>query len=106
VNHLVLSGTATHVPSGTRSSCYRGPESGETFFCSTTCRARNFTNWESFGFFLTDRAFSAVEDSQPSAEGNAAIGVLLTGNAGSEAAPAPYRLIFPAQPLSCEGAIA
>jgi hypothetical protein len=43
---------------------------------------------------------------QPSAEGNAAIGVLLTGNAGSEAALAPYRLFFPAQPLSCEGAIA
>ena len=32
VNHLVLSGTATLVPSGTRSSCYRGPESGERAF--------------------------------------------------------------------------
>src|SRR6266481_7607308 len=39
VNHLVLSGTATHVPSGTGSSCYRGPESAEKFSRSITCRA-------------------------------------------------------------------
>ena len=44
VNHLVLSGTATHVLSGTRSSCYRGPKSGERFWRSTSFRARNFTN--------------------------------------------------------------
>ena len=60
VNHLVLSGTATLVPSGTRSSCYRGPKSSETFWRSTSFRARNFSNLESFGFFLTERAFSTA----------------------------------------------
>jgi hypothetical protein len=53
VNQFVLLGTTTDVPTGTRSSCYRGPKSDETFWRSTTCRGRNFTNLESFGFFLT-----------------------------------------------------
>ena len=44
MNHLVLSGTATHVPSGTKASCYRGPESRERVSCSTAYRARNFSN--------------------------------------------------------------
>ena len=61
MNHLVLSGTATVVPSGTRSSCYRGPKSGVRFWRSTSFRARNFTNLESFGFFLTrSRVFRPV----------------------------------------------
>jgi hypothetical protein len=55
VNHLVLSGTDCVVPSGTRSSCYRGPESQLTAWRSTVFRPRNFTNLESFGFLLTDR---------------------------------------------------
>jgi hypothetical protein len=62
VNHLVLSGTATHVLSGTGSSCYRGPKLVLRCWCSTAFRARNFTNLESFGFFLTDHPFCAVED--------------------------------------------
>lgn len=62
MNSFVPSGTATPVPSGTRSSCYRGPESLEIFRSSTACRARNFPNLESFGFFLTDRAFSTAGD--------------------------------------------
>jgi len=61
VNHLVLSGTATHVLSGTRSSCYRGPKSDIRLWHSTSFRARNFTNLESFGFFLTrSRVFQPV----------------------------------------------
>jgi len=61
VNQFVLLGTTTDVPTGTRSSCYRGPKSDETSWRSTTCRGRNFTNLESFGFFLTrSRVFQPV----------------------------------------------
>ena len=38
VNQLVLSGTATLVPSGTRSSCYRGPESELSPWRSILCQ--------------------------------------------------------------------
>ena len=54
MNHLVLSGTSTIVPSGTRSSCYRGPKSKSTPWRVRTSRSLNFTNWESFGFLLTE----------------------------------------------------
>jgi hypothetical protein len=64
VNQLVLSGTATLVPSGTQSSCYRGPKSGLRPCCSTLCSARNFPNLKSLGFFLTDRPVIAVGDNQ------------------------------------------
>ena len=61
MNQFVLLGTTTDVPTGTRSSCYRGPKSDETPWHSTTCRGRNFTNLESFGFFLTrSRVFRPV----------------------------------------------
>ena len=61
MNQFVLLGTTTDVPTGTRSSCYRGPKSDETSWHSTTCRSRNFTNLESFGFFLTrSRVFRPV----------------------------------------------
>ena len=61
MNQFVLLGTATDVPTGTRSPCYRGPKSDETSCHSTTCRGRNFTNLESFGFFLTrSRVFRPV----------------------------------------------
>jgi hypothetical protein len=61
VNQFVLLGTTTDVPTGTRSSCYRGPKSDETSWYSTTCRGRNFTNLESFGFLLTrSRVFQPV----------------------------------------------
>jgi hypothetical protein len=63
VNHLVLSGTAGVVPSGTRSSCYRGPESELTPWRSIPCRLRNFPNLESFGFLLTDCASRWAVDS-------------------------------------------
>ncbi len=63
-------------PSGTGSSCYRGPESDETPSHSIACRARNFSNSESFGFFLTDRAFFAVEDKWRSAARCVSIGGL------------------------------
>jgi hypothetical protein len=61
VNQFVLLRTTTDVPTGTRSSCYRGPKSDETSWRSTTCGGRNFTNLESFGFFLTGACvFQAV----------------------------------------------
>lgn len=56
MNQLVLSGTATLVLSGTRSSCYRGPESSlRACFFALSGRS-NFTNQKSFGFLLTDLA--------------------------------------------------
>ena len=106
VNHIVLSGTATHVPSGTRSSCYRGPESSETSWRSIACRARNFSNLESFGFFLTDRAFFPAEDNQRSAARNAMTGALLNRSAGSKTTLAPHLARFSAQQSSCEGGVA
>jgi hypothetical protein len=61
VNQFVLSRTTTDVPTGTRTSCYQGPKSDETPWHSTTCRSRNFTNLESFGFLLTrSRVFQPV----------------------------------------------
>lgn len=60
MNQLVLSGTTTLVLSGTRSSCYRGPESSLRA-CFSACSSRsNFTNQKSFGFLLTDQAESRV----------------------------------------------
>lgn len=64
MNQLVLSGTVTLVPSGTGSSCYRGPKSGLRPCCSTLCSDRNLTNLKSFGFSLTDPAFVAAGDNQ------------------------------------------
>jgi hypothetical protein len=89
VNHLVLSGTATHVLSGTRSSCYRGPESRETFWQSIAYRARNFSNPESFGFFLTDRAFSTAEDNQPSSAPGGIVAALFLNRKAGEAKRTP-----------------
>jgi hypothetical protein len=62
VNHLVLSGTRTIVPSGTLSSCHRGPKSEPTVWHATIFRSLNFTNWESFGFLLTEIAAPASRD--------------------------------------------
>lgn len=60
MNQLVLSGTATLVLSGTRSSCYRGPESSlrACFFALSGCS--NFTNQKSFGFLLTEQTTSRI----------------------------------------------
>jgi hypothetical protein len=71
VNHLVLSGTATIVPSGTRSSCYRGPESELTPWRSIPSSPRNFPNLESFGFLLTDFASRRAVDSALAAKPHA-----------------------------------
>jgi hypothetical protein len=60
VNQLVLSGTATLVLSGTRSSCYRGPESSLSACFSALSGRSNFTNQKSFGFLLTDQAESRI----------------------------------------------
>lgn len=62
MNQLVLSGTATVVPSGTRCSCYRGPESGPSPCPLALSSRRNSSNQKSFGFLLTDRAFGPDED--------------------------------------------
>ncbi len=67
MNHLVLSGTATVVPSRTQSSCYRGPKSELTPWRSTPSSPRNFPNLESFGFLLTDQRFSRAVNSTPTA---------------------------------------
>lgn len=58
MNQLVLSGTALLVPSGTGSSCYRGPESGSSPCFAVFFSLRNFTNRKSFGFLLTESATS------------------------------------------------
>lgn len=94
------------MPSGTRSSSYRGPKPDVTFWRANSFRARNFTNPESCGFLLTDHAFSTTEDNQRSAAWNAAIGSLLLESARSEADPPPRHASFPAGQLSCKGAIA
>ncbi len=60
MNQLVLSGTATLVLSGTRTSCYRGPESSLRACFSALSSRSNFTNQKSFGFLLTDQAESPV----------------------------------------------
>lgn len=74
MNHLVLSGTATVVPSGTRSSCYQGPESELTRWRSIPCRLRNFPNLEPFGFLLTDSASRHAVDSALAAKPHAPAG--------------------------------
>lgn len=66
MNQLVLSGTATLVPSGTRSSCYRGPELGPSPCALALSSRRNSSNQKSFGFLLTDRAFGPGEDNHHS----------------------------------------
>jgi hypothetical protein len=63
VNQLVLSGTTTLVPSGTGSSCYRGPESVLSVCYQARSSRRNSSNQKSLGFLLTDRAiFLAVHN--------------------------------------------
>ena len=65
MNQLVLSGTATLVPSGTGSSCYRGPESVLNVCYQAHSSRRNSSNQKSVGFLLTDRAvFLAVHISR------------------------------------------
>lgn len=56
MNQVVLSGTATLVLSGTRSSCYRGPKSGLSGCFFALFGRSNFTNQKSFGFLLTGQA--------------------------------------------------
>ena len=73
MNHLVLSGTATVVPSGTPSSCYQGPDSQLSHWRSIPCRLRNFPNLESFGFLLTDCASRRAVDSALAAKPHASV---------------------------------
>jgi hypothetical protein len=54
VNPVVLSGTANLVPSGTRSSCYRGLDSTRFRFESASCDPCNLPNQNSHGILLTD----------------------------------------------------
>lgn len=63
MNCLVLSGTTRIVPSGTRSSCYRGPESTIHLLHSKPCGGRNFSNLDSYGIFLTHPRFCSAVDS-------------------------------------------
>jgi hypothetical protein len=89
VNHLVLSGTATHVLSGTRSSSYRGPKPKVTFWRSNSFRARNFTNLESFGFFLTDHPFFTAEDNRQSFAPSVITAALLNRNTSGKTTHTP-----------------
>jgi hypothetical protein len=74
VNLLVLSGTATLVLSGTRSSCYRGPESSLRACFSALSGRSNFTNQKSFGFLLTDQSERRIGgDRQRGADGPACL---------------------------------
>lgn len=82
MNQLVLSGTPTHVPSGTRSSCHRGPESEVIRWQSVRCARRNFPNLESFGFLLTDAASSTARTGTRSAALSEGKLPVLTGVAG------------------------
>jgi hypothetical protein len=82
VNQLVLSGTATLVPSGTGSSCYRGPESLLSVCNQARSSRRNFTNQKSFGFLLTDGAvFPAVHNRRGRRAGLQAFGLRADGAA-------------------------
>ncbi|MFK4488852.1 plasmid replication initiation protein [Bradyrhizobium sp. USDA 336] len=68
VNQLMLSGTATLVLSGTRSSCYQGPESSLRGCFFALSGRSNSTNQKSFGFLLTHQAENLVRgDWQPQA---------------------------------------
>lgn len=60
MNQLVLSGTATLVPSGTGSSCYWGPKANLSPCPLALSSGRNSSNQKSFGFLLTDRAFEPL----------------------------------------------
>ncbi len=83
MNHLVLSGTPAIVPSGTRSTCYRGPKSGENSCLSKACRASNLSNLNSFGIYLTNFAFSPVgEKTRAAAAERVRIVALLNQNGG------------------------
>lgn len=90
MNHLVLSGTATHVLSGTGFSCYRGPLSVVRFWDLTSFRARNFPNLESFGFFLTDRAFFTAKDSRQSFAPSVTTAALLNRNSSAKTTHTPH----------------
>ena len=89
MNHHVLSGTATHVLSGTGYSCYRGPKPKVTFWRSNSFRARNFTNLESFGFFLTDRALFTAEDNRQSFALSVMTAVFLNRNTSGKTTHTP-----------------
>ena len=104
MNHLVLSGTTTHVLSGTRSSCYRGPKSGVRSWRKTFFSARNFTNLESFGFFLTDHPFFTVEDNRQSIAPSVISAALLNRNSsGKTTHPPQLRGVEARQSFSAEG---
>lgn len=65
MNRLVLSGTGPIVPSRTRSSCYRGPESKNPLAKTATCEPRNFSNQNYYVILLTQTAIFAAVDESP-----------------------------------------
>ena len=93
MNSFVPSGTVPPVRSGTRSPCFRGPESPESSRSSTACSARNFPNLKSFGFFLTDRgAFSTTVDRHPQSSRPDRNSALLSCEAGHHTKTKPKHL--------------
>ena len=105
MNHLVLSGTATHVPSGTGSSCYRGPKPDVKLWRPIVFHARNFPKLESFGFLLTNPALSAAASQRPWVASRARFRAGLIRDAGRTMFAA-RRARVSARQGSCEGAIA
>ena len=59
-NSLVPSGTVIHVPSATRTSCYRGLGSTFQSLSSVVCEQRNLSNQVSFGILLLTAGVKAA----------------------------------------------
>lgn len=80
MNQLVLSGTATLVPSGTGSSCYRGPESVSSACSRARFSLRNSSNQQSSGLLLTGAAgLLAVHNSRDLRAGLQALDLRMDG---------------------------
>jgi hypothetical protein len=103
VNHLVLSGTATVVPSGTRSSCYRGPESKLTPWHSILSSPCNFPNLESFGFLLTDHRVSRAVNSALAAKPHTPARRSLGQSCCEQAVVTGTESVFPQSPATNSG---
>jgi hypothetical protein len=73
---------------------------------STTWPARNFSNLESFGFFLTDQAFSAAGEHQRPVVRNDTIDALLSRSVGGKTTLASLVADLSARQLACEGGTA
>lgn len=82
---VVLSGTCGVVPSGTRESCLREPESARTPLKSLPIGGPNYANQESYGFLLTQhRAVDDGHDSPDPAPRHRAVSAMQHGGSGPD----------------------